>query len=106
VNVKTADLKNNLSRYLTQIRHSGETLIVCDRNEPIATLSPLVRDKDVEWRRYREQALARAKKAGLTIDIPWRRPTRAAKPRVHPTMAPDGRADVRTIDLVRGGREY
>ncbi|OQW97972.1 MAG: hypothetical protein BWK77_00360 [Verrucomicrobia bacterium A1] len=106
MNVKTADLKNNLSRYLRQIRKTGESIVVCDRDEPVATLSPLVRDADAEWRRYRAEALARAKEIGLAIDIPTQRPTRAGKIHARPVVAPDGRTDICTIDLVRGGRDY
>jgi len=72
----------------------------------VATLSPLVRDPDGEWMRYRTEALARAKEIGLTIDIPMQRPTRAGKIHARPVVAPDGRTDICTIDLVRGGRDY
>ena len=106
MNVKTADLKNNLSKYLWRIRETGETIVVCDRDEPVAVLAPLDRDDDAEWRRYRAEALARATKLGLKIDIPVKRPSGRCMPRVDPTVAPDGRTDISTIDLVRQGREY
>jgi antitoxin (DNA-binding transcriptional repressor) of toxin-antitoxin stability system len=106
MNVKIADLKNNLSRYLAKVRATGETIIVCDRDEPIASLSPIQQDEDSEWRRYREECLARARKIGLKIDIPLTRPDRSKKPKANPTIAPDGRTDIHTIDLVRGGRDY
>lgn len=35
-----AQLKNNLSRYLDQVRH-GETILVVDRDQPIAQIVPL-----------------------------------------------------------------
>ena len=106
MNVKTADLKNNLSRYLARIRQSGDTIIVCDRNEPVATLAPIPLRPDKEWETFRLKTLARAKKVGLSIEIPLRRPDRSKKTRVHPTFAPDGRTDIRTIELVRKGRDY
>ncbi len=106
MNVKIADLKNNLSRYLARVSETGETIIICDRDTPIATLTPLVRDEDAEWQRYREECLARAKKIGLQIDIPLHRRDRREKPKAHPTLAPDGRTDIRTIDLVRKKRDY
>jgi prevent-host-death family protein len=106
MNVKTADLKNNLSRYLRRVRETGETIIVCDRDEPVATLSPIMRNEDAEWTRYREEALARARQIGLKIDIPAKRPTGRCMPEVTPTVAPDGRTDLRTIDFTRGGRDY
>lgn len=106
MNVKTADLKNNLSRYLRQIRRTGESIVVCDRDKPVATLSPLARDADAEWRRYRAEAVARAQEIGLEIDIPLSRPTKGSMPPFRPIPAPDGRTDIRTIDLVRGERDY
>ena len=38
--VNIADLKNNLSRYLDEVRRGGEVLVK-DRNKPIARLIPL-----------------------------------------------------------------
>jgi antitoxin (DNA-binding transcriptional repressor) of toxin-antitoxin stability system len=106
MNVKTADLKNNLSRYLRHIRQTGETILVCDQDEPVATLAPLLRDPDSEWTRFRTEALARARVAGLELDIPSARAQRRAFPRALPAVAPDGRTDVQTADLLRQGRPY
>ena len=38
--VNIADLKNNLSAYLEQVKN-GEELIIKDRNRPVARLMPL-----------------------------------------------------------------
>jgi len=38
--VMTADLKAHLSAYLAAVR-GGETIIVCDRNTPVARLEPI-----------------------------------------------------------------
>lgn len=35
-----ADLKNNLSRYIDQVK-SGESILVLDRNQPVAQIIPL-----------------------------------------------------------------
>jgi prevent-host-death family protein len=35
-----ADLKNNLSRYIDQVK-SGESILVLDRNQPVAQITPL-----------------------------------------------------------------
>jgi antitoxin (DNA-binding transcriptional repressor) of toxin-antitoxin stability system len=104
--VKTADLKNNLSRYLARIRRTGDTIIVCDRDTPVATLSPIAAKPDEEWARYRRDIMEKAKKAGLLIDLPLQRPDRSKKVKANPTVAPDGRTDIHTIDLVRKGRDY
>lgn len=107
MNVKTADLKNNLSRYLRHIRETGETILVCDRDEPVATLAPLRRSADAEWSRFRTEALARAAAAGLAMEIPPQRPMVArAFPPGGPLLASDGRTDVQTADLLRQGRPY
>lgn len=107
MHVKIADLKNNLSRYLARVREMGESIIVCDRDTPVAVLSPLERDDDAEWKRYRTEALARAKKIGLALNIPARRPREGArKLPSSPVVAPDGRTDVNTIDRIRKGQDY
>lgn len=42
---KIAELKSNLSAYLSDVRR-GETIIVCDRANPIARLMPLEESPD------------------------------------------------------------
>jgi len=42
---KVAELKAHLSEYLAQVRR-GETVVVCDRNTPIARLIPFGEDLD------------------------------------------------------------
>lgn len=45
--VNIADLKNNLSAYLEQVKN-GEELIVKDRNRPVARLVPLTAGEDLD----------------------------------------------------------
>lgn len=45
--VNIADLKNNLSRYLDDVRRGGEVLVK-DRNKPIARIVPLVAEEGEE----------------------------------------------------------
>jgi prevent-host-death family protein len=40
VQVNIAELKTNLSKYLAQVE-GGETVIVCNRNLPVAHLTPI-----------------------------------------------------------------
>ncbi len=54
--VNIADLKNNLSAYLEQVKN-GEELIVKDRNRPIARLIPLTSGEDLD---AEEEALVAA----------------------------------------------
>ena len=42
---RIAELKANLSKYLAQVR-TGDTVIVCDRNTPIARLVPYAEADD------------------------------------------------------------
>jgi prevent-host-death family protein len=42
---KVSELKAHLSEYLARVRR-GETVIVCDRNTPIAELVPIQEDLD------------------------------------------------------------
>ncbi len=43
---KIADLKSNLSAYLSEVRN-GEIIVVCDRATPIARLIPFVEADDL-----------------------------------------------------------
>ena len=45
--VNIAELKNNLSAYLEQVKNGAE-LIVKDRNRPVARLVPLIAGEDLD----------------------------------------------------------
>lgn len=38
--VKTGALRDHLSRYLRQVRQTGDTIVVLDRDQPIAEIRP------------------------------------------------------------------
>jgi prevent-host-death family protein len=57
-----ADLKNNLSRYLDQVK-SGESILVLDRNQPVAQIVPLQRG--VRGTVTEDDRLARLARKGL-----------------------------------------
>lgn len=38
--VKTGELRNQLSRYLHRVRQTGDSIIVLDRNRPVAEIRP------------------------------------------------------------------
>ncbi len=57
-----ADLKNNLSRYLDQVK-SGESILVLDRNQPVARIVPL--QKGVRGAVSEDDRLARLERKGL-----------------------------------------
>jgi prevent-host-death family protein len=57
-----AELKNNLSRYLDQVK-SGESILVLDRNQPVAQIVPL--QKGVRSAIAEDDRLARLERKGL-----------------------------------------
>lgn len=60
--VGTARLKNNLSRYLAKVR-KGASILVMDRDEPVAKLVPL--DKSKSKKKSPEEILAEMAAEGL-----------------------------------------
>ncbi len=58
---KIAELKNNLSRYLEHVRGGG-TVLVLDRDRPVAQIVPLRRGRDSTRAKER---LARLERRGL-----------------------------------------
>ena len=62
--VNIADLKNNLSAWLEQVRN-GEELVVKDRNTPIARLMPLTAGEDLDTE---EESLVAAGLMRLPLD--------------------------------------
>ena len=59
---KIAELKNHLSRYLDHVR-SGESVLVLDRDQPIAQIVPL--DKPTRGARGHDDQLVRLQRRGL-----------------------------------------
>ena len=104
--VNTAELKNNLSRYLRRIGQSNGALIVCERGRPVATLRPLKARRRQEDERQRQELLARARRLGVNLVLP----TGAQKPMrmiaLRPETAHDRQTRVPTIGWLRGGRSY
>lgn len=104
--VRIADLKNNLSRHLKTMQRKGESIIILDRNEPIGIISPITTSEDIAWRLEREATLARAKQLGVKLTIPERRPGRLDDILGKPTIAPDGRTDINTVVEMRAEKDY
>ena len=59
---RIAELKNGLSRYLDYVRHGG-TVLVLDRDRPVARIVPLERGGRKTGRR--DERLARLERSGL-----------------------------------------
>ena len=103
VRVKTADLRNNLSSYIRRIRENGESIVVCDRDRPVAVLSPVVDENELQWERHKVSMQNLAKRTGMAVRVPAERPT---NPDRGPLEAPDGRVDINTVTTMREEREY
>jgi antitoxin (DNA-binding transcriptional repressor) of toxin-antitoxin stability system len=61
---KIAELRNRLSRYLDHVR-AGGTVLVYDRETPIAEIVPLTRSKTRSKKNIDEERLARLERKGL-----------------------------------------
>ncbi len=102
--VKTAELKAHLSAYLRSVREEGASYVVLDRKTPVARLVPLDAEgeksgREKAWLELRCQLEAK----GIRVHPP----RGLGGPAPEPSLALDGRTDVRTISLVRGGeRDY
>ncbi len=91
--VNIADLKNNLSRYLKEVRRGGEVLVK-DRNKPIARIVPLAVGGDYETELMELVAEGAA------------RPPRSADPLPRSFWSePLPKAGINLIDLIREGRD-
>lgn len=60
---KIAELRNSLSRYLDHVR-AGGSVLVYDRDTPIAEIVPLKRSKAVSKKDLDEERLARLERKG------------------------------------------
>jgi len=76
---KIANLKNNLSRYLDHVRRGG-SVIVLDRDRPVARLVPLpqegTRGASDRLARLERQGLIRRGTGGRVTGVPARKPAR------------------------------
>jgi prevent-host-death family protein len=106
VKVKTAELKNNLSRYLRRVRDTGETIVVYDRDKPIAMLAPLAEQELIDPKQKAEidEMQLRFAEVGLGL----RRPTALFNrlPKIKTTPAPDGRTAIDSVQEIRRSRDW
>ena len=100
--VKIGQLRNNLSRYIHKMNKDGEVIIICDRDTPVACLSPLSVTPSAEWRATREAIRARALAAGVEVTLPEAAVSMESFRQVAARVAPDERVDINTVDQIRG----
>lgn len=112
--VKTGELKNNLSRFLKRVAQTGEPITILDRNRPVARLMPLRPPrgkKDTAWEKTRMDLMSRAAKLGIELTMTESRP-KPIRPKpsrsqgIAPTLAPDGRDDIETVVRMRREKDY
>lgn len=83
--VKTGELRNQLSRYLKRVRQTGDSITVLDRNRPIAEIRPYADPShDARSNVWMRRAEMEARLGGLDedIELPERRtdPTKHTNP--------------------------
>jgi prevent-host-death family protein len=87
MNAKVSELRNGLSDYLARVRR-GETVIVFDRDTPIARIEPIaVGDALPEW-------LREAERRGIV------RPPRVRRPAKIPIPPPKQRKPARALEAL------
>lgn len=68
--VKTGELRNQLSRYLKRVRQTGDSITVLDRNRPIAQIRPYTdHSQDARSDVWTRRAQLEAQLGGLEEDI-------------------------------------
>jgi antitoxin (DNA-binding transcriptional repressor) of toxin-antitoxin stability system len=92
-----------LSRYIREVRENAETIVVCDRDRPVAVLSPVADETDLDWERHKVEMQALAKRTRMSVRVPAKRPTDSDR---KPIVASDGRVDVNTVTAMREERNY
>jgi len=104
--VKSAELKTHLARYLRLVQETGEEIEVCVREKPVAYLTPAREEPMNAARNLEIHRLEAAFQAvGLTLAAPASPP--AAE--IHlpmPALAEDGRADLCTVEEMRGQQDW
>jgi prevent-host-death family protein len=109
MDVKTGELKNNLSRYLKRLAETGEPITILDRDRPVAKITP-IRGKrgapDTAWTKERARLLAKAAKLGIKITLPEQEPRPLREMKLRPQIAPDGRTDRETVAEMRREKDY
>ncbi len=110
MDVKTGDLKNNLSRYLKRLAETGEMITILDRNTPVARILPLRGKrgvkKDSSWTKERAALLKKAANLGINLSVSETRPAAFRDLRIVPRTAPDGRTDIETVVRMRREKDY
>jgi antitoxin (DNA-binding transcriptional repressor) of toxin-antitoxin stability system len=102
--VKVGELKTHLSRYLHQLKKSGETIEVCARETPVAYITAANAYHAQEPASKDALELARQLSAA---GIQWDH-RESAKPTdaIMPTPAGDHREDIVTVKKIRAERDW
>jgi antitoxin (DNA-binding transcriptional repressor) of toxin-antitoxin stability system len=107
MDVKTGELKNNLSRYLKP--ETGEPIPILDRDRPVAKITR-IRGKrgtpETAWTKERARLLAKAAKLGITVTLPEKEPRPIREMKLRPQIAPDGRTDREAVAEMRREKDY
>jgi antitoxin (DNA-binding transcriptional repressor) of toxin-antitoxin stability system len=103
--VKTAELKANLSRYVRQVRETGESIEVLLRDETVAYLTPAhVGHHTTAEEEAKRRALERSfSEMGLSCQLAT---NPATLPHTEAVVAGDGRRDIATVSKIRNEKDW
>lgn len=104
--VRIADLKANLSKHVRRVRETGDRIEVCVREDPVAYLVALGTSlSNAETDRRNEAVRENLRAAGLEW-VAGGDACPSSLPSITPSVAGDGRTDVRTITDERRTRAW
>ena len=102
--VKTAELKANLSRYVRQVRETGEPIEILLRDETVAYLTPAVTTKPMDQQEKAERLRLERAFAGAGLACEWS--SQASLSRPIPSLAGDGNSDVNSTEAIRAEKNW
>jgi prevent-host-death family protein len=106
--VKTGELKNNLSRYIKRVTQTGEPVTILDRNNPVALLMPLRRKRSLPmgWEKEKLVLLALAAKHGIHLELPLKKPIPLRDIPISPRSSMSSKNGVNSIVEMRQEKNY
>ena len=100
--VKVGELKTHLSKYLRQLRQTGESIEVCVREEPVAYLTARPTGSQ---RSGREHLAEKLRRSGIRWTNAAHPPKKDLSP-PSPGIAADGRTDRDTVAELRAEKDW
>ncbi len=102
--VKTAELKANLSRYVRQVRETGEAVEILLRDETVAYLTPVLAEGKVCAAEQAERLQVERAFAAAGLACEWSSQDQLSRP--NPTLAGDGSTAINSIAAMRAEKKW